>query len=57
MSRRPKVLQMPSTATRTTTCREAVELSRKVGVCIHWRPNDVVNWMLPELDAAQVMEG
>lgn len=41
----------------TVTCREAVELSKKPGARIFWRPGAVVNWMLPELDAAEVLEG
>lgn len=55
-----KVLQMPRKETTTvvnSTCREALELSKKIGVRIHWRPHGVENWMLPELDLAQVLEG
>jgi len=40
-----------------TTCREAVELSKRPGARIFWRPGGVINWMLPELDLAQVLEG
>ena len=40
-----------------TTCQAAQELSKQPGARIFWRPNDVVNWMLPELDLAQVLEG
>jgi hypothetical protein len=37
------------------TCREAVELSKRVGVLVLWRPNGIVNWELPELDVAEVL--
>lgn len=42
---------------RLVTCREAAELCKKPGARIFWRPNGVVNWMLPELDRAEVLEG
>jgi hypothetical protein len=40
-----------------TTCREAEVACKQAGSRIHWRPDGAVNWMLPELDAAQVLEG
>lgn len=40
-----------------TTCREAREISKAVGARVFWRPNGVVNWHLPELDEAQILEG
>lgn len=46
---------LASTA-RITTCREASELSKQSGARIFWRPDGVINWMLPELDVAQVLE-
>jgi hypothetical protein len=48
------LLVMPKTT--TTTCEKARELSKQPGVRIFWRPGGVINWMLPELDAAQVLE-
>lgn len=45
----------PSTAS-VTTCREAAALCKKIGVRVFWRPDGVVNWMLPELDVAHVLE-
>jgi hypothetical protein len=38
-----------------TTCREAMELNKLPGVRVFWRPGGVVNWMLPELDPAQIL--
>ncbi len=52
-----KNLQLTNPQTRTITCREAVLLSKQPGARIFWRPGGVVNWMLPELDTAQVLEG
>jgi hypothetical protein len=54
---RKKPAPAPIAATRTTTCREAVETGKAVGARIFWRPGNVVNWMLPELDVAQILEG
>jgi hypothetical protein len=51
------VIQFPKPTINVTTCREAVKLSKAPGVRVFWRPGGVVNWMLPELDAAQILEG
>lgn len=51
------LLQFPAPTARTTTCQMAVEICKTPGTRIHWRPNDAVNWMLPELDVAHVLEG
>lgn len=48
-------IAQPPPITENTTCREATELCRTIGVRIFWRPGSVVNWMLPELDVAQVL--
>ncbi len=51
------VVPNPNPSVMNTTCQEAQELSKTIGARIFWRPGGVVNWMLPELDLAQVLEG
>ncbi len=54
-------LKLVPTATkdtvRMTTCREASTISKRPGARVFWRPEGVINWMLPELDPAQILEG
>lgn len=40
----------------TVVCRDAVEISKKVGVRIHWRPNGIEYWKTPEMDTAVLLE-
>lgn len=40
-----------------TTCDRAAELGRTMGARVYWRPNGVINWMLPGMDPAIVVEG
>ncbi len=47
----------PATAKNMTTCERAIELCKQPSARIFWRPGGVVNWMLPELDAAEILEG
>ena len=56
MSKKPLAPFVPA-AFVNTTCRAAVDISKSLGARIFWRPDGVINWMLPELDAAQVLEG
>lgn len=41
---------------RKVTCEVAIEISKTVGARIFWRPGGVINWMLPELDVAEIVE-
>jgi hypothetical protein len=50
-----KIVPFVPPTTMNTTCQEAKALSKPVGARIFWRPGGVVNWMLPELDLAQVL--
>jgi hypothetical protein len=49
------VIQFPKPTISVTTCREAQALCKQTGVRIFWRPGGIVNWMLPELDPAQIL--
>lgn len=53
--KKPFVVPPPEPLTTKVTCREAQELCKTVGVRIFWRPGGVVNWMLPDLDVAEVL--
>jgi hypothetical protein len=54
--RKAKILPFVPPSFSVTTCREALEVSKTLGARIFWRPGGVVNWMLPELDVAHVLE-
>jgi hypothetical protein len=53
--RKPLIVLAQSLVTNTT-CRDAVDKGHEVGARVFWRPGGVVNWTLPELDRAQVLE-
>lgn len=55
--KQPVPVLVPPPVVLNTTCQDVLELSKIVGARIFWRPGGVINWMLPELDVAQVLEG
>jgi hypothetical protein len=47
---------MAAPSKRLTTCQAAAEHGRQVGARIFWRPGGVVNWSLPDYDAAEILD-
>ena len=48
---------VPKSSNPLTTCEHAVMLSKTVGARIFWRPGGIINWMLPGMDPAEIVEG